>query len=187
MPPKVKIAKEEIVETALELVRKNGIGAINARAVAAALNCSTQPVFSNFATMEQLQAAVIMSAYERYLNFLKKEVESKSYPPYKSYGMGYIRFAREEKELFKLLFMCDRKGAEISPTLDFEESVQMIKRDNGVSEETATRMHLEVWTCVHGIGVMLATSFLSLEWELISDMLSDVYLGIRARHLSKEN
>ena len=29
------------------------------------------------------------------------------YLPYKANGMVYIRFAREEKELFKLLFMYD--------------------------------------------------------------------------------
>ena len=52
MPPKVRIAKEDIVKTAVELVRKNGAGSINARAIAAELECSTQPIFSNFATMD---------------------------------------------------------------------------------------------------------------------------------------
>ena len=54
-------------------------------------------------------------------------------------------------------------------------------------EERAERMHLEMWTCVHGIATMLATSFLSLDWELISDMLTDVYQGIRTKHLSEES
>ena len=96
--------------------------------------------------------------------------------------MAYIRFARDEKELFKLLFMCDRKGEDISPTADFEESVQMIMQANGIGREKAELMHLEIWTSVHGIGTMLATSFLNLEWGLISNMISDVYQGIRARH-----
>ena len=48
-------------------------------------------------------------------------------------------------------------------------------------------MHLEIWTCVHGIGTMLATSFLSLEWGLISNIITDVYMGIRTRYLSEEN
>ena len=39
----------------------------------------------------------------------------------------------------------------------------------------------------NGIGVMIATSFLSFDWEMISDMVSDVYLGIRARHLLEES
>jgi AcrR family transcriptional regulator len=186
MPPKAKVTSADIVQTAIELIRQNGEGAVNARSIAAALNCSTQPIFSNFTTMEELQAAVVMAAYERYSCFLQNESASGKHPPYKAYGMAYIRFAKEEKELFKLLFMCDRQNASLVPTDDFSASVEMIKNANGITQEKAELMHLEMWTCVHGIGTMLATSFLSLDWELISDMLTDVYQGIRARHLSEE-
>ena len=58
MPPKVKITKEDIIKTAIELVRREGTGALNARAIAAALSCSTQPIFSNFETMDELQKAM---------------------------------------------------------------------------------------------------------------------------------
>lgn len=187
MPPKIKITKEDIIKTTIELIKANGEEAINARAIATALNCSTQPVFSNFASMEELREATLGTAYEIYLDFIQKEVESGLYPRYKAFGMAYVRFAKDEKELFKFLFMRDRTGTDLSPPIDFEESVQMIMKANGVTVEKATLMHLELWTCVHGIGTILATSFLSLEWELISDMLTDVYQGIRARHLSEEN
>ncbi len=187
MPPKVRITKKNIIETALDLCRRNGASSVNARSIAEALGCSTQPIFSNFATMDALQNALLVAAYEHYLAFLQNEAESGKYPRYKSFGMAYIRFAKEEKALFKLLFMRDRTGETTSSSLDFEASVQMIMKANGVTEETARLIHMEMWSCVHGIGTMLATSFFSLEWDLISDMLTDVYQGICARHLSKEN
>lgn len=187
MPPKVKITKKEIIGAGVELIRKEGAGAINARNIASALGCSTQPIFSNFSTMEELFIAVNGAAYEKYLEFLKNEVESEKYPKYKAFGMAYVRFAKEEKELFKLLFMCDRQNKDTTPTEDFEASVEMIMKANGISREKATLFHLENWTFVHGIGVMLATSFVHLKWELISDMISDVYQGLRSRHLSEEN
>ncbi len=183
MPPKVKITKKEIVNSALELVKKEGIEAINARSIAASLGCSTQPIFSNFSTMDELQDAVIAAAYDLYLTFLKNEAKTLEYPKYKSFGMAYIRFSKDEKELFKLLFMRDRNGSPLSPTVDFTESVEMIQNSNGVSYKTAELMHLEMWAFVHGIAVMLATSFHVLEWELISDMLTDAYMGIRSRHV----
>ena len=186
MPPKIKITKEEIIQTAIELLKKEGDGAINARSIAAALGCSTQPIFSNFASMEDLRAAVIVAAYESYLEFLRREAESGKYPQYKAFGMAYIRFSKEEKELFKLLFMRDRSREDMSLSPDFENSVRLIMEANGVTYETATLMHLEMWSCVHGIGTMFATSFLALDEELVSDMLSDVYQGIRARHTVKE-
>ena len=95
MPPKVKITKEEIIKTAVELVRACGESAINARAIATSLGCSTQPIFSNFETMDELREAVILAAYNRYLEFIKSEVESGKYPQYKAFGMAYVRFAND--------------------------------------------------------------------------------------------
>ena len=181
MPPKVKITKNDIIKTALELVRESGAQSLNARAVASRLGCSTQPVFSNFATMEELQNATGNAAFEIYLSFIDQEVKSEKYPRYKAFGMAYIRFAKEERELFKLLFMRDRNGEDLTPTRDFEASVEMIMKANNFSHEKATLMHLEMWSCVHGIAVMLATSFLNLDEELISTIISDVYQGIRTR------
>ena len=186
MPPKVKVSKEEIINTAISLIRKSGASAVNARSIAAELGCSTQPIFSNFATMEDLQNAVIIKAYGLYTEFLQREAESGKYPVYKSYGMAYIRFASEEKELFKLLFMCDRTGKSFIPTADFDASVEMIMSANKITKEKAELMHLEMWVSVHGIATILATSFLSLEWELISNILTDIYQGIRAKHVLED-
>jgi AcrR family transcriptional regulator len=182
MPPKVRITKEDIITTSVNLVRVNGVDSINARAIASALNCSTQPIFSNFSSMEELEDSTIKSAYEIYLSFIKKEVESAKYPKYKSFGMAYIRFAKEEKELFKLLFMRDRSGEDITPTTDFEESVQMIMKANNLNYEDATLIHLKCWACVHGIATMIVTSFLLLDEELISNLITDVYKGITTKY-----
>ena len=182
MPPKVKITKDEIVAVTLELLRQEGEAAMNARRIAAALGCSTQPLFSNFATMDELQGAVAKAAYAYYYGFLTQELQGGKYPPYKAYGMAYVRFAKEEKALFKALFMCDRKGRELLPSADFSESVDMIMQANNLSRETAELFHMEMWSLVHGIGTMLATSFLELDDALISRMLTDVYQGLIVRH-----
>ena len=69
MPPKVKITKNDIISTALELVRTSGEQTLNARAIATALDCSTQPVFSNFSSMQTLREAVIAAAYDANCEF----------------------------------------------------------------------------------------------------------------------
>lgn len=186
MAPKVKVTREDIIKTTLELVRKHGADYINARAIASALECSTQPIFSNFNSMEELQEETILCAYGLYLDFIKSEIESGEYPQYKAFGMAYIRFAKEERELFKLLFMRDRTNEDLSPSPDFEESVNLIMELNNVSREQAMLIHLEMYTCVHGIATMVATSFLPLEWTLISQILSDIYHGIRTK-VAEEN
>ena len=45
---------------------------------------------------------------------------------------------------------------------------------------------MEMWACVHGIATMIATSYLDLGNEEISDMLTDVFLGLKMRYASKK-
>lgn len=182
MPPKVKITKEEIIEAAVRIVRESGAEAINARTAAGILGCSTQPIFSNFENMEDLRLAVVEKADELFQKYMKKETEGREYPAYKASGMAYIRFAKEEKELFKLLYMRDRSG-EVVPEKDglLDEMESLINKNTGLSGEKAKLFHLEMWAYVHGIAVMFATGFLDLDWELVSDMLTDSYQGLCSR------
>ena len=183
MPPKVRITKESIVNTAVELVRRDGVGAINARTIAKELNCSTQPVFSNFATMEELRLAVVDAADTLYREYTEQEVASGKYPVYKATGMAYIRFAKEEKELFKLLFMRDRSAEQKEvQTEDTQKLFTLVQDNTGVSHNSAKLFHLEMWAYVHGIATMFATGFVDLDWELVSRMLTDSYQGLRKQY-----
>lgn len=184
MPPKVKITKEDIINAAVDIVRKSGAQALNARTVAAALECSTQPVFSNFATMDELRLAVVARADSLCQAYTKREMETEAYPDYKASGMAYIRFAKEEKELFKLLYMRDRteenvpQGSELT-----DEMADIVHTHTGLDGVDAQLFHLEMWAYVHGIATMFATDFLDLDWELVSRMLTDAYQGLRKRHI----
>jgi AcrR family transcriptional regulator len=183
MAPKVKITKEEILSAAVELVRTGGEQSLNARNIASALNCSTQPIFSNFATMEELRYAVLVQADALYRGYIQREMESGKYPAYKASGMAYIRFAKEEKELFKLLYMRNRDGEAFSVGAEVDSEMEaLVQTQTGLSETEAKLFHLEVWAYVHGIATMFATGFLNLEWELVSKMLTDCYQGLRKQN-----
>ena len=186
MPPKVRIRKEDIVKIATDLVREEGEGAFCARKIAERLSSSTQPIFSNFPTMTDLFLAVHKEALGIYGEYVEREIASGKYPPYKASGMAYIRFAGEEKNLFKLLYMRERGGEEMpSEKESFDASALAVGKALGFDEETSRLFHLEVWSSVHGIAVMRATGFLDLTEELISSMISDIYLGLRARYAER--
>ena len=184
MPPKIKVTKKEIINAAVDIVRNNGSEAVNARSIAQRLECSTQPIFSNYATMESLRADVAKKAYDIYLAYREKEAANGKYPPYKTSGMAYIRFAREEKELFRLLFMSGAKEMTGCPQSDedWKQIVKMVADNTSVSREKAERFHLEMWMFVHGVASMCATGNIDLDDETVSSMLSDVYLGLRERY-----
>lgn len=183
MPPKARIKQEDIVSAALSIVRTKGADALNARAVAGVLGTSTQPIFSHYKTMETLKGDVIAAANGLYQEYLRKDMEAGEYPVYKASGIAYIRFAREERELFKLLFMRDRSGEVI--TEDHEEIrpiLEIIKKNMGLTEQDAFQFHLEMWIYVHGIATMMATSYLELEWDFISELLTNAFAGLGKRY-----
>lgn len=185
MPPKARVEKEDIIKAAVEIVRENGIAALNARAVAARLGVSTQPIFSNYSTMDELKNDVLDYAYKVYCGYLERGMTSGEYPIYKASGMAYIRFAKEERELFKLLYMRDRRGETfVQKDDEVKPIIGILMKNLGISEEQAGMFHLEMWVYVHGIAAMTATSYLELETEMISNMLTDLYMGLKERYIS---
>lgn len=182
MPPKARILRENIVEAAVQLVRENGEASLNARSIAARLNCSTQPIFSNFPRMEDVFSAVVEAAEKLFQTYMQREIDSGKYPPYKASGMAYIRFAREERELFKLLYMRDRSAETIPAETELGNQMEgFVHRNTGLNGMDTKLFHLEMWTYVHGIATMVATGYLELDWELISRMLTDAYQGLKKR------
>lgn len=187
MPPKAKYTKEKIIEYALDIVRKNGFEALSARALGKELGTSSSPVFTFFESMDEVKGEVIATAAAIYKSYLDEDMEKGKLPPYKASGMAYIRFAKEEKELFKLLFMRDRTGEavgdnreEIAPLID------LISKNTGIGPGSAYIFHLEMWMYVHGIASMIATSYLDWDMDFVSEALSDAYLGLCRRYEEKK-
>lgn len=183
MPPKFKITKEDIINATVNVVRKNGIQGINVRTIASILNCSTQPIFSNFKGVEELRFAVIEKSDLLFQEYMKREIENGKFPIYKASGMAYIRFAKEEKELFKLLYMRDRSCENIFEGSNINKKMESIVQNNtGLSGDEAKLFHLEMWAYVHGIATMFATGYLDIDWELVSKMLTDSYEGLKKQY-----
>ncbi|MBQ3584778.1 MAG: TetR/AcrR family transcriptional regulator [Lachnospiraceae bacterium] len=187
MPPKCKFKKEEIVQAALEIARDAGIASVTARAVASKLNSSPKVIFGHFQSMDELQNELLKSAGDLYQNYIYEDIASKKYPPYKASGMAYIRFAKEEKELFKLLFMRDRSNETITENSEeIRPLLEILKKNLGLSEAEANMFHLEMWLFVHGIATMSATSYLDLDMDFISKTLTDEYMGLKHQYCREE-
>ena len=186
MPPKCRFTREEIIQAALDLTAEKGVGALTARGLAQRLGSSAKPIFGLFANMEEVQQEVVKAANLRYQEYLRQDMSAGRYPPYKASGMAYIRFAREQKELFKLLFMRDRTHEEKAAGDELEALLGLIQKNMGLSRDDAYRFHLEMWIYVHGIATMITTAYLEWDMDFISAALTDAYQGLRLRFLPKE-
>lgn len=183
MPPKCKFTREEIINAALDITREQGISAVTARAVGAKLNSSSKVIFSLFQNMEEVQQAILSAANALYEAYLREDMSKGEYPSYKASGMAYIRFAKEERELFRLLFMRDRSSEKIKDNRDnLRPLLDILKESLDLTEDEAYRFHMEMWIYVHGIATMTATSYLEWDTEFISSVLTDGYNGLKYRY-----
>ncbi len=186
MPPKNKFTKEQIIAEAVKLVRYSGMDALTARNLAQQLGSSAKPIFGLFENMEEVRNAVLTEANMRYVSYLQEDMAKGDYPPYKASGMAYVRFAKEERELFKLLFMRDRSREIIDKEREsIQPMLNMIQKSMGCSEEQAIQFHLEMWIVAHGLATMIATAYLQWDTNMVSTVLTDAYMGIRQRFMGE--
>lgn len=180
MPPKIRFSREAVIEAGFEIARQDGMDAVNARAIAARLGCSTQPLFREFQSMEQLKDAILKRAevfYQQYTLRAMTEAEK----PYKASGMAYLHFAKEETELFKALFMRNR-GAEAGqrgggdPVTSY--SMDTLVSNTGMSREQAGIFHLYLWLFVHGMASMIATHSAVFTEEEMDGLVSGAYQAL---------
>ena len=175
MPPKQRITREMILERSFDMFCREGMEAVNARSVAKALNCSTQPIFSYFSGMDDLKSSLENKAKETFEEALK--VEALEGDPIVNIGAAYTRFAAEQPCLFKYLFIRSKEG----PVYHFmdEQQVEMLTEKEAaytglvlVKAEDALR-HMCIYT--HGYASMLAGGQLQDPMEKIAVRVSSAH------------
>ena len=107
MPAVRRISRDAIVDAAVEVLREGGFSAVNARSVAKKLGCSTQPIYSSFQNMDELKAALRARAIALHTQRVQDSLRAHegNDTRYSSYGMGFVKFAAEEKQLFRWLYL----------------------------------------------------------------------------------
>ena len=182
MPPKAKFTREEIIDAAFEMVRRDGFEVLTARSLGAALKSSARPIFTVFRSMDEVQAEVINKAKRLYESYEDEDMNGAN--AFKGSGTGYIRFAADEPKLFQLLFMKEKSEVP-SPEMvleqidDYSEKIlETVEKQYGLSREAAARVYLHLWLYSHGIAVAIATKICTFTKEQIDFMLTEVGAGI---------
>lgn len=107
MPPTVRFTRDAVLHAACQLMRREGMEALNARAIAKELGGSTQPIFRLFTNMEDLHRELILYVARQFQAHAEADM-AQSDSPYIQLCTTYLLYGRDEPELFKLLFMRDR-------------------------------------------------------------------------------
>ena len=168
MPRTKQIEKQDILRAAAEVIRQKGESALTVRSIAGVLGCSTQPLYYEFANIEQLRAELLPYVRQQYLQFRCSN--------YKEFGRHFLNFARQEKQLFRFVYLRRRApGETLLDDINYDETIRLLSQNLEMEPETARRMHHQMQLRCYGLGVMLATDYLELTEAQIETELTEFY------------
>lgn len=180
MPPSVKFTKDEIVDAALQVVREKGAAALTTRQIAAVLGVSTRPIFTYFQNMQQVQEAVRQAAQALYHSYIKQGLEQVH--PFIGLGEQYIRFATQEPELYRLLFLPLAPGSENKAMEEMERTQSLVldflQQVYQLDEAAAKRFFRDVWLVAHSLAALIVTNCCPYSPEEIRQILTSVSLSV---------
>ena len=159
MAPKNKFTREEMVAAAVRVVQKLGAAALTAKSLAEELGTSTQPVFTCFGTMDTAKAEVYAVAERMFDEYLTAGLKEKI--PFFGFGTQYIRFARKEPELYRLLFLMrpdDMGGGVFAVIRHMQDLVRpSLTETYHIRAQEADRYFRDLWLVVHSLATLIVT------------------------------
>lgn len=175
MPPKPKKTREQVLDTAVDLIRQHGLSALTARSLGSALAVAPSSVFTHFESMEALKQAVIERIQEIYEGYAERGL--KMNPPFKGFGMEVLRFADEEPMLFTTFFFARRESETLACFIEKEGHLELIKHTIadtfsvpvGVAEE----VYRNLWLYLCGLATLIATRSCGFSEEERSRLLGN--------------
>lgn len=181
MPKNISISKDSILNTALEIVREKGIDAVSNREIAKKLNCSIRPIYYQFKNSEELMCELNKLMIKYFYDFLTNNMNDEM-PKYKQTGINYIKFAKEEKNIFKVLFM-SKTNLSINEFIDvadgnFNEVEKYINMSTSLVGKDLKSFHVMMWLFTHGIATLIASGAVNLTDEEISNLLSSEFKAL---------
>ena len=159
MAPKNKFTREEMVAAAMRVVRAKGIAGLTAKTVADELGTSTQPVFTAFGSMDTVRQEIYAAAVRVYDGYVNAGLHEKI--PFFGVGMQYIRFAREEPELYRFLFLTRALDQEHSAMQSMRHLQALVRptltRVYRISADEADLYFRDLWFVVHSLSTLIVT------------------------------
>lgn len=189
MPPKAKITKNMVIDAGFDIVRKEGQDSLNVRKMAAELGCSTQPVMYHYKTVDELKADIYAVADAFHSEYIMR-LDDNTTTPMLSLGLNYIRFAYEEKFLFRFLFQSDKfQNIGFKELLDGDGSAALLKpliQQTGLNILQARAVFETLFLCVHGYASLLANNSMTFNEKHCSKLLTSTFEGIVAHTMRGE-
>ncbi len=181
MPPKAKITREMILETGLGLIRQEGADALNVRRIAAELQCSTQPVMYHFPKTEELKQELYTAADAYHSEYLMQS-DPEEDDPMLAIGLRYIRFAAEERELFRFMMQSEhfrsRRMQDMTNMPELAPILEILQAEAQITAEQSRQAFSALFYAAHGMASLLANNAMEYDEAYCAGILEQVFMGV---------
>ena len=174
MPRSAFFSKETIAAAGLEIVRRQGISALTARALGKQLGCSLSPIFTVFKDMDEIHTAVRQAAADLFADYVKDVLDYQ--PAFKEYGMRLIRFAKQEQNVFQLFLERGNSLMENAPEMALKR-LDEIKVLYHLTDNMVLILYRQLWAFTCGVAVLAMRSPDEYPEEMISEMISTQFIS----------
>ncbi len=161
MPLRSSFTKDAFVDAAFKIVRTKGWDNLSARSLAKELNCSTMPIYSYLKSMKSLYEELRKKAVDLLITY---QTTPRTGQIFFDMGIGYILFAKQEKNLFRFLYQ-RKEGEERYQEIEkkiresaFKNLTQNMKADpilEGLGEQKLKDVLTRLWIFVHGLAFLV--------------------------------
>lgn len=181
MPPRERVSKEQVLNTAFAMTRENGFEELTARKLAEQLNSSTQPIFRAYDNMDMLKRDLFFKSADFFSEYMLSK-KATNQPQYLTMGMAYIELAKRERHLFKLIASID--DYETDDIRDFlqgesSELPDKLPDANDLSETQKRELFRMIWMFTHGVATLVTSNRVKISDKEIKRLLSKAYEGFR--------
>ena len=188
MPPKQKFSREDVIDAAFAIVRRQGWKGLSARAIAKELDASTRPVYDYFQSMKHIEKEVVKKALATFVEYIGRD---RTGDKWLYQALGYIIFAGQEKHLFR----CINDEAHIQYQKEFARQHCLSLRDQlsedprfqNLPEETVQRIRVARWFMVHGMAFLAANGWMDFPEAQNTSLVRDFIVMSLKDFLSKTN
>jgi AcrR family transcriptional regulator len=176
MPKKPTTTKEDMIEGAFCLIREKGHEALTVRNLASFLGCSTQPIMYQFPDTDVLKDLTYRKADSFHSEYILAGTDLLDI------GIRYIRFAKEEPQLFRFLFQSGRfSGLSLEDLIMAPETAEVlaaVSSEEELSAEEAAAFFEPLVAVVHGYASLIANNAMKYDPDAIRNALMMIAEGI---------
>jgi len=170
MPPKKKFELDTVIDSAFQVLQRDGFNAITARSIAQELGSSTTPIYWVLDSMDKVEEALRLKTVS-----LMAEYQSKKFTDniFINMAIGYVEFARCEPNLFRFMYLENLKPLNPSEEGCFKESLTQLLGSEPpieayfgkIDQKSMDMLTLQSWIFTHGLAVAVSTNMLAFDSE----------------------